>query len=81
KSLYQNRRYAQLFLTAYLRKMALIFQQHTLRLAVFHLYRAALEAGKVGREPAAVAKGRRLSKAEVKLIYPEVKSIIQQEIL
>ncbi|UIJ49780.1 DNA polymerase [Listeria monocytogenes] len=43
--------------------------------------KAALEAGKVGREPTAVARGRRLSKAEVKLIYPEVKSIIQQEIL
>ncbi|MBC1631893.1 DNA polymerase I [Listeria welshimeri] len=41
----------------------------------------AMEAGKVGRDPAAVAKGSRLSKAEVKRIYPEVKAIRQQEIL
>ncbi|EEO2018267.1 DNA polymerase I [Listeria monocytogenes] len=50
-------------------------------LRIIEEVKRAMEAGKVGRDPAAVAKGSRLSKAEVKRIYPEVKAIKQQEIL
>lgn len=43
--------------------------------------REYLEAGKIGRDPEVVTKGKRLSKAELKKLWPAVKEIQQQEIL
>ncbi len=43
--------------------------------------KAAMLAEKIGREPESVAKNKRLSKAELKRLYPKVKDIKQAEIL
>ncbi|EUJ23749.1 DNA polymerase I, partial [Listeria floridensis FSL S10-1187] len=43
--------------------------------------KAAMLAEKIGREPESVAKNKRLSKAELKRLYPKVKELKQAEIL
>ncbi|EUJ42557.1 DNA polymerase [Paenilisteria rocourtiae] len=43
--------------------------------------KAAMEAGKIGREASAVASNKRLSKAEVKRLWVQVKEIHKQEVL